>query len=213
VPFAAVQSLLVLIAFLGGLTGLIWGVTTSGQRYEDAHLDRGYGIVTATPARRLSTYLLEIPLFFFTFAIGWFIWFAIVAPRGQTPAKSLLSTYVVREDGRVAGGWFMWGRELLVKGFLFWLLYYVTVGAVWVVASLWCLWNDDKQCLWDRIMSSYVAYSPYESPRAPGQPAPATAVASGPSDRLRELQQLRAEGVITAEEYEERRQRLAEHIS
>lgn len=208
----ALQLIFVPITVLGGLTGLIWGIATSGRPSPEATLDRNYGIETATPARRLGGYLLEIPLVFLTLLIGWFIWFAIVAPRGQTPAKALLSTYVMREDGTTAGGWYMWGRELLVKGLLLSILNIFTFSAAWVVASLWCLWDPDRQTVWDKIMTSYVAYSPYGSPVPAGQEAvigaPVGVGAASPDSRLRELQQLRADGIITAEEYEERRQRL-----
>lgn len=208
--FAAIQSIALLFAVVGGLVGLIWGITTSGQDFPHAHLDRQFGMTTASPARRLGGNLLDGLFMVFTLFIGWLIWFAIVAPRGQTPGKALVSTYVIREDGSRAGGWYMWGREALVKWLLFAIVDAFLFGFAKMVASLWCLWDDDKQCGWDKIMSSYVAYSPFEPPSVGGQRA--TVAASNPSARLHELQQLRAEGIITAEEYEERRQRLAEHI-
>ncbi|MDA0351810.1 MAG: RDD family protein [Chloroflexi bacterium] len=216
--FAGLQLLGFAFVILGGLTGLIWGLTTSGSHFPTAHLDQQFGITTATPARRLTASVLEVALFVCTFAIGWVIWFLIVAPRGQTPAKVLLSTYVMREDGSRAGGWYMWGREALVKWLLFSFLNTFTFGVASTLAALWCLWDDDKQCGWDKVMSSYVAYSPHDPPSrrtdiaadpGPGATAgPPTIAETRPSDRLRELQQLRADGIITAEEYEERRQRL-----
>ena len=191
------------LAFLGSLAGLIWGLTTSGQSYPDAHLDRQHGLTTATPARRLGGNLLDAVIVVFTLVIGWVIWFIIVAPRGQTPGKALVSTYVIREDGTRASGWFMVGREILVKGLLFGIADYFLARLPSTIGALWCLWDEDKQCGWDKLVTSYVAYMPY----GPGNIA-ASAVAT--DARLEELQQLRAEGVITAEEYEERRQRLLE---
>lgn len=208
--FQEIQFLLLGISVLGSLTGLIWGITTSGQDYPDAHLDRQFGMTTATPARRLGGNLLDGLFMVITLFIGWLIWFAIVAPRGQTPGKALVSTYVMREDGSRAGGWFMWGREGLVKWLLFSIVDFFAFGFAKMIASLWCLWDDDKQCVWDKIMSSYVAYSPYGPPSLTEQLVPVGA--SSPAARLRELQQLRADGIITAEEYEERRARLVEHL-
>lgn len=206
----AFRNTLVVFVFLGGLAGLIWGITTSGKQYPDAYLNRELGMNTATPARRLGGNLLDALFLVFTLLIGWLIWFAIVAPRGQTPGKALVSTYVIREDGTRAGGWYMWGREALVKWLLFTIVDFFLAGIAKTIASMWCLWDDDKQCLWDKVMSSYVAYSPYEPPAQPG--VPPTVGQSGPADRLRELQQLRSDGIITAEEYEERRQRIVEHL-
>ena len=151
------------------------------------------------------------PFFFVTLVIGWFIWFAIVAPRGQTPAKALLSTYVVRSDGSVAGGWYMWGRELGVKMLLFGVVDSFTFRIPTLLGSMWILWDRDKQALWDKVVRSYVAYSPDFVPsRQYGEQR--TASAPQPNARLQELQQLRAEGIITAEEYEERRQRLVDSV-
>ena len=42
---------------------------------------------TASPGRRLGGYLLEYVLAIVTLGIGWIVWFIVVAPRGQTPAK------------------------------------------------------------------------------------------------------------------------------
>jgi hypothetical protein len=82
-------------------------------------------------------------------------------------------------------------------------------GLVRLIASLWCLWDPDKQCGWDKVMSSYVAYSPTGDPARRPQPQAADV---GTADRLRELQRLREEGLITAEEYEQRRQRLVDQL-
>ena len=60
---------------LVAIVGIIWGITTSGQRFPEAHLDRGFGIRTASPARRLGGALLDVFLMVVTLFIGWFIWF------------------------------------------------------------------------------------------------------------------------------------------
>ena len=78
---------------------------------------------TATVLRRLGGSALDI-LFFvlllLTLTIGWWIWFAIVAPGGQSPGKQLLGMYIVREDSSRAGGGYTWLREIVVKWVLFW---------------------------------------------------------------------------------------------
>lgn len=201
----ALFDLFIPITALGVLAGLIWGVGTTGSREPDAYLDREFALETATPARRLSAHLIELALWTVTGGIGWLIWFAIVAPRGQSPGKALLSLYVIREDGQVAGGWYMWGRELLTKWVLCYILAIFTGGLAIVVGAAWCLWSRDRQALWDKIVSSYVAHAPEVAPDPTG---PVAVGELTPEIRLRQLQALRAEGVISASEYEERRQRL-----
>ena len=51
----------------------------------------------ATRAYRFIGYLLDGVLSFFLLGIGWWIWFILVAPRGQTPAKHLLKMQTVNE--------------------------------------------------------------------------------------------------------------------
>lgn len=117
-------------------------------------------LVTASPGRRLGAYLLDVVLLTVTLGIGWLIWFAFTAPRGQTPAKQLLNMYVLRRDGTRAGGWYMWLREFIIKDLLFWFINLMTVGVAWLIAAAFCLWDKDRQCLWDKVGSTYVAYSP-----------------------------------------------------
>ncbi len=31
---------------------------------------------------------------------------------------------------------------------------------LWLLAALWCVWDRDRQCLWDKVVSTHVAYSP-----------------------------------------------------
>lgn len=195
---------------------------------------------TATAGRRLGAYALDLLITVFTLYIGWIIWFIFTAQKGQTPGKQLVRLYTMRDDGTRAGGGYMWLREVVVKGLLFWILGTMSAGIVPLIAALWLLWDRDRQCLWDKIVSTHVAYSPntfvpqtgpeqrfsgVNRTRPPGQqltvpisgttstapPAtpPANSAAglstSSVADRLRELQQLREDGLITAEEYEERR--------
>lgn len=194
---------------------------------------------TATAGRRLGAYALDFLIQLFTLYVGWIVWFIFTAPKGQTPGKQLVHLYTMREDGTRAGGWYLWLRELVVKGILFSILGFLSGGIVSLLAALWLLWDRDRQCLWDKVTSTHIGYSPARfvpetsaeqrfsgnaRTRIPGQqmtapapsagaadlatPAPASAAGLGSSataDRLRELQRLREEGLITAEEYEARR--------
>lgn len=223
---------------------------------------------TATPGRRLGGWALDGLVAVVTLGVGWLIWFLIVAQRGQTPGKQMLGMYIMREDGSRAGGWYTILREVVVKG-LFSLVIGVISGyttglgsLLWLPAALWCTWDRERQCLWDKVAYTYVAYSPMgyrpataaelrmqgEQPPAmsggaPPTPAPPSglmdypharpgpgedplerdmsteALADTPStrdssaaDRLRDLQHLRNEGLITPEEYEERRAAILEDL-
>ncbi len=115
---------------------------------------------TATPMRRLGGYLLDVLLLIVTLVVGWVIWFLVVAQRGQTPGKQLTNMYIMREDGSRAGGWYTLLREFVVEGLLFGLIGAVTFGISSIIAALWCTWDRDRQCLWDKVTSTYVAYSP-----------------------------------------------------
>lgn len=205
---------------LVAIVGIIWGITTSGRRFPEAHLDREFGIRTASPARRLGGALLDLFLMLITILIGWFIWFCIVAPRGQTPGKQLVAIHVVREDGARAQAGFMWGREILVKALLLPIVDVFAARIVSTVASIWCIWDPDKQCGWDKIMHSYVAFAPRHQTisndiQSTQEPASTTETATNledPAIKLRELQQLRTDGIISAKEYEKRRQQYVNRL-
>ena len=213
---------------------------------------------TASPGRRLGGWALDGLVFGATFAIGWLIWFLIVAQRGQTPGKQMLGMYIMREDGSRAGGWYTILREIVIKGG-----YNLAISALsgstgglgsllWPIGPLWCTWDREHQCLWDKVVSTYVAYSPAgyrpetaadlrmrgeEPPAASGRTtaspappsglmdyprkrstsadepsAPSSAQQGSSAERLRELQRLRDEGLITPEQYEERRAGIMEDL-
>ena len=187
---------------------------------------------TATPGRRLSGALLDSLILILTLYLGWLIWFVIVAPRGQTPGKQMLGMYVMREDGSRAGGGYGWLREIVVKHLLFGsIVSTITLGFGILLAAVWCTWDRERHCLWDKVTSTYVAYSPrgYRPSTAAelrllGQEPPAHALRAaapatdtsatpmGAAARLRELQRLRDEGLITAEQFEQRHARIVEDL-
>ena len=210
------------------------------QAIQQRRIESFYGreeLETATPGRRLGGYALDTLIVIVTLLIGWIIWFAIVAQRGQTPGKQLLGMYIMREDGSRAGGWYTVLREVVVEGLLFGtLIATLTSGLGWALSALWCTWDRERQCLWDKVASTYVAYSPngfqpltaqemrfhgqgppaLASPSGVGradapEPAP-TSGGGGTADRLRELRDLHDEGLISDEQFEERRSRIAEEL-
>ena len=128
---------------------------------------RAHELQTATPWRRRGGALIDIAVATVTVGIGWFIWFAVVAPRGQTPGKTLLGMYVMRSDGTRGGGGYTWLREFVVKHLLvsggFALLGLLTIGLaeiLWVVPAAWCIWDTNRRTGWDWIAGSYVGYAP-----------------------------------------------------
>lgn len=139
------------------------GYPVQGQLYGPQRMIEAFyspdQLVTASAGRRLGAAVLDVFLFCITLCIGWFVWFCIAARNGQTPGKQLLGMYVLRDDGTRAGGWYIWLRELIVKG-AFSIASAFTVGLVWLIAAAWCLWDKDVQCLWDKLGSTYVAHSP-----------------------------------------------------
>ena len=156
------------------------------------------GVELASPERRLTAFVLDIPLFFITLGIGWFIWYLIVARSGRSPAKQILGIYVVLKDGERAGLGRMVLRDLVVRGLgmygLLWAVTPIGLAGFWVVlgivavATLWCVWDANRQCLWDKPVRTYVVRAA-GSVRATG--GRALRDAAGPDERrARELERL-----------------------
>jgi uncharacterized RDD family membrane protein YckC len=178
--------------------------------------------------------LLEGLLVIVTLIIGWVIWFALSASKAQSPAKRLLNVYVIDADtGRAVGGGRMWVRDVLLK-----ILVIGNIPFGNLIDGLFVLFDKERQSVHDKITSTVIVYAPRGLPQSmlstwdaaqalpAGQaaapppagtpPAPAPAAPPAPlSDvaaRLRELQKLRDEGAITAEEYEAKRSELARQL-
>ena len=66
----------------------------------------------ASQGRRLAGAVLDGLIFVLTLGIGWVIWYLVAARGGQSPAKRLLGTRVIREDGAVASLSWMLIRDL-----------------------------------------------------------------------------------------------------
>ena len=69
----------------------------------------------ASQGRRLAGAVLDVLIFVLTLGIGWVIWYLVAARGGQSPAKRLLGTRVIREDGAVASLSWMLIRDLAVR--------------------------------------------------------------------------------------------------
>ena len=122
----------------------------------------------ASQGRRVAGAVLDGFLFVLTLGIGWVIWYLIVARGGQSPAKQLLRTRVIRDDGQSADLGWMLIRDLVVRAIAFGAVNGVLVavlgeqvggaifGLTFVVAALWCVWDSDRQCGWDKIVRTRV---------------------------------------------------------
>jgi uncharacterized RDD family membrane protein YckC len=51
---------------------------------------------------RFAGLLIDVAIAGLTCAVGWLVWFLILAPQGQTPAKRILKLKLVTEDDRTA---------------------------------------------------------------------------------------------------------------
>ncbi len=182
------------------------------QAYEGPDLN------LAGQGRRLAEYVLDAVLFAFTLGIGWLIWLLVVGGRGQSPAKQLLGIHVVRADGSRAGLGLMLLREIVAKWAFFVVLDLLlslanagVAGAitlvVFIAAALWCVWDARRQCLWDKALGTYVVQGAAAVPGAAVAPPSREA-----TENLQTLQDLHNRGLLTDEEYEERRARELERL-
>jgi uncharacterized RDD family membrane protein YckC len=190
-------------------------------------LDPEGTVVMAGRGERLLSWFVSGLIFIFTLGIGWIIWWFIVAPRGQNPGKAVVGIRVIRTNGEAVrtGGMFVRG----LVGFLF--------GAVpfpfSLLDDLWLLWDRDAQTLHDKIVNTVVVRAkgsekiverggldmlregvtppPVYAPpiRFTSSPPPASETAEQALARLADLRQ---KGLITEEEYQEKRRAIIEKL-
>ena len=122
----------------------------------------------ASQGRRFAGFVLDWILIAFTLGIGWTIWYLVVARHGRSPAKQLLGVRVIRDDGSLAGLGRMLLRDLVLQNMSFVVIAvvlrevtgdsvaYVISNFAFVVAALWCVWDANRQCLWDKIVRTRV---------------------------------------------------------
>lgn len=168
--------------------------------------------------RRFAALLIDDIFFWVLLIIGWFIWFAFTARDGQTPGKKLLGVRVIRLDGTAAPAGTMWLREVVIKGILWGLI----AGALSLIAYIWAFFDKDRQTVHDKMVSTYVIRhtGPVESlrpvPFVPGEqfaPQPPRSTDVEDVDAaLRRLAKMRDDGLITNEEYEEKREALVKRL-
>jgi hypothetical protein len=173
-------------------------------------------------------YILEGFLIVITLFIGWLIWLIFTSKTGQTPAKRLLNVYPVNvETGRVIGQGETWIREVVIKILALGAINAI-IGVAGLIDALWVFFDKDRQALHDKVVKQVVVYAPggvppsmqqmqnapplYQAPPLiPGQtvvPPPQHQSAQDVGEELRELNRLKSEGLITEEEFEQKRQAL-----
>ena len=101
----------------------------------------------------------------------WFLWFAVIAPRGQTPGKQLLRTRIIAADGSDAPASLIWMREglfqfLVIVPSLFaepimspaeWLAAIVSLAPfLLLMDAVFIFAGTDKETLHDRIFRTLV---------------------------------------------------------
>jgi len=102
----------------------------------------------------------------------------LTAAFGRTLGKAWLHIRPVRSDGVRIG----WGRALGRAGGV-WLAN--TLGWIGPIDSLWCLWDDNRQCVHDKVVDTIVVndgdVERVAPPAAPAWPAPAAPAAAWPA--------------------------------
>ncbi len=124
----------------------------------------------ASRGQRFAGHIFEIVLFALTLGVGWVFWFLRTARHGQTPAKAFLGLRVVGPDGQPASLRQMVVRDMVLKVLVFVVLDLLLlsmqvdggldlafVGAfLWGVAAVSCVWDGNRQCLWDKVVGTRV---------------------------------------------------------
>lgn len=133
----------------------------------------------ATRWARLGAFALDYLIIWLTAGIGWLVWLAIVAPRGQSPGKSLLGLYILRTNAEQATTGQVWLRELgwdaaigfisvallLLLGvvassvgelFLLWFWLTFLFWAFSFLDAAWLLWDRDRRTLHDKVVGTLV---------------------------------------------------------
>jgi pSer/pThr/pTyr-binding forkhead associated (FHA) protein/uncharacterized RDD family membrane protein YckC len=77
--------------------------------------------------------------------------------NGQTLGKQLFDIAVIRDDRLPFTFKFALLREFVVKVLLFGVVIFAfTLGLGWLLDNLWPLWDDEKQALHDKVVSTHV---------------------------------------------------------
>ena len=115
------------------------------------------GVGVAGVGSRLGAALLDSLLLSVTFGIGWLIWAAIIAGKGQTPGKQLLKLRVVdATTARPIGFGRMFFMRGLVAGFVASVAILFTIGILLFMP----LWDKRNQSVTDKISGTLVVSDP-----------------------------------------------------
>jgi len=166
---------------------------------------------------RIGTLTVDLLIGSLTLIIGWLIWLAIVAPKGQTPAMSLLKIRCVDETGATARAGRMWLRAFVLQGLVYVLLSLIVTTLGVAIAYSWAFWDKNRQTLHDKIVGTFVVEGapetvPAVSPAAPTAQALPSRQSAALKQRIEELQRLKEEGVLTEEEFEKKRKEAVENL-
>ena len=118
-------------------------------------MEERQGWELATYPQRVIAFLLDIVLIPLTLVIGYIIWWLIVLGRAQTPGKQIVGIQVVKDTGDPVGWGYMFLREFVIKGLLGGFLSSFA-GIYFVVDHIWPLFDDDKQTIHDKMVSTLV---------------------------------------------------------
>ncbi len=118
-------------------------------------MEERHGWELATYPQRVIAFLLDFVLIPLTLVIGYIIWWLIVLGRAQTPGKQIVGIQVVKDTGEPVGWGYMFLREFVIKGLLGGFLSSFA-GIYFVVDHIWPLFDDDKQTIHDKMVSTLV---------------------------------------------------------
>jgi uncharacterized RDD family membrane protein YckC len=112
------------------------------------------GDYAAPYTRRLAGEILDLLLF--VLLPVWLYWMWFSSRDGQSPAKTLLNLYVIRESGQPVTPQRIWVRELVIKRLLLGLIGYAFSLLGPIINAGWILLNPDRQCVHDRMVGTLV---------------------------------------------------------
>lgn len=118
-------------------------------------MEERHGWELATYPQRVIAFLLDIVLIPLTLVIGYIIWWLIVLGRAQTPGKQIVGIQVVKDTGEPVGWGYMFLREFVIKGLLGGFLSGFA-GIYFVVDHIWPLFDDNRQTIHDKMVSTLV---------------------------------------------------------
>lgn len=153
---------------LAGFTGQSWQLASAGRRFAGALLFSAVPFVAAMAAVFVLVAMLSsndayyqdefttgmfwaMTVTFMAPFVAYWVWWFMLAPEGQSPIKRMLGMRVVTASGAPAGVGPMLLRSLVGQHIITWI-----VPFYGLVNTLWLLWDKDRQCLHDKIASTYV---------------------------------------------------------